>query len=485
MHKYKSFTEIAKTVGRDVTATDRPVICVQGLGFVGAAMALAVANARDQEGAVLFNVVGVELPTPEGLLRAESINTGKFSFKNNDPEITRVMSMAYSEGNLIATTDPESYFLASVTLVDINFDITYVDDNPTLVFNGFRSAIRTLGRYMQQGSLVIIETTVPPGTCEKVVVPELAAALKERNLPYDSILLAHSYERVMPGNDYFDSIVNFWRVYAGQTPEAADACNAFLSKVINVRSYPLTRLNSTTASETAKVLENSYRAVNIAFIEEWSRFAETVGIDLFDVISVISQRPTHSNIRKPGFGVGGYCLIKDPLFAPLAAREFYGLSDLEFPFCTQAVAINNLMPLVSLEKVQTILGGELIEKKILLFGVSYRQDIGDTRNSPSQTFVENALSRGAQVICHDPLVDYWPELNIRVSSTLPSPQDIDAIVFAVSHEEYTKFEFHKWLNRATPVILDANNVLSESQRNHLSAAGCEVASIGRGGCAYE
>ena len=83
MHKYKSFTEIAKTVGRDVTATDRPVICVQGLGFVGAAMALAVANARDQEGAVLFNVVGVELPTPEGLLRAESINTGKFPFKNN------------------------------------------------------------------------------------------------------------------------------------------------------------------------------------------------------------------------------------------------------------------------------------------------------------------------------------------------------------------------------------------------------------------
>ncbi len=481
MVKYTSFTEIAKTVGRDVPATDRPVVCVQGLGFVGAAMALAVANARNQEGAALFNVVGVELPTPEGLLRVESINTGKFPFKNNDPKITRAMSIACSQGNLIATTAPESYLLASVTLVDINFDITYVDDNPTLVFNSFRSAIRTLGRYMQPGSLIIIESTVPPGTCEKVIAPELASALKERNLPYDSILLAHSYERVMPGNDYFDSIVNFWRVYAGHTPEAADACNVFLSKVVNVQSYPLTCLNSTTASETAKVLENSYRAVNIAFIEEWSRFAETVGIDLFEVISVISQRPTHSNIRKPGFGVGGYCLTKDPLFASLAARELYGLSDMDFPFCKQAIDINNLMPMVSLRKVQDVLGGDLKNKKILLFGVSYRQDVGDTRNSPSQTFVENALSRGAEVICHDPLVDYWNELNIRVVSELPSPEDIDAIVFSVPHAEYTKFEVHKWLEKNTPLILDANNVLSEAQRDLLRVTGCKVVSIGRGG----
>lgn len=480
MLRYKSFADIAKTMGRNIPATERPIVCIQGLGFVGAAMALAVANAHDSEGLPYFNVVGVELPISEGLSRVESLNSGRFPFKNSDSKIVKALSEAYSIGNLIATTDVNVYSLASVTIVDVNLDVSYVNGNPTLVFNGFRSAIRTVGKYMQPGSLIIIETTVPPGTCKKMVAPELETVLIERGLPQDSILLAHSYERVMPGNAYFDSIVNYWRVYAGHTPEASDACKAFLSKVINVKSYPLTHLSSTTASETAKVLENSYRAVNIAFIEEWSRFAEAVEIDLFEVISAISQRPTHSNIRKPGFGVGGYCLTKDPLFAGVSARELYGMLDLKFPFCTQAVTINNAMPLTSLDRVQAMLGGELSGKTILLLGVSYRPDVSDTRYSPSEVFVAHAQARGARVICHDPLVDYWPELNIEVSSELPSLEDIDAIVFAVPHAEYAKFKLHNWLNGATPIIFDANNVLSKAQRTALRIAGCKVASMGRG-----
>lgn len=480
MLRYKSFADIAKTMGCNIRNADRPVVCIQGLGFVGAAMALAVANARDSEGLPYFNVIGVELPTSEGLSRVESLNSGRFPFKNNDSKIVKALSEAYSMGNLIATTAVDVYSLASVTIVDVNLDVSYVGGNPTLVFNGFRSAIRTVGKYMPPGSLIIIETTVPPGTCKKVVASELETAMKERSLPEDSILLAHSYERVMPGNSYFDSIVNYWRVYAGHTPEAADACEAFLSKVINVKSYPLTRLNSTTASETAKVLENSYRAANIAFIEEWSRFAEAVGIDLFEVISAISQRPTHSNIRKPGFGVGGYCLTKDPLFARIAACELYEMTDLRFPFCSQAVTINNAMPLTTLDRVQAMLGGKLYDKTILLCGVSYRPDVRDTRNSPSEVFIVHALTRGARVICHDPLVDYWPELNIKVSSEFPPPQDIDAIVFAVPHAEYSKLKLVNWLNGATPIIFDANNVLSKAQRAALRTAGCKVASIGRG-----
>ena len=480
MLRYKSFADIAKTMGRNIPATDRPVVCIQGLGFVGAAMALAVANARDSEGLPYFNVVGVELPTSEGLSRVEALNSERFPFRNNDSKIAKGLSEAYSMGNLIATTAVDVYSLASVTIVDVNLDVSYVDGNPTLVFNGFQSAIRTLGKYMQPGSLIIIETTIPPGTCKKVVAPELETALIERGFPKDSILLAHSYERVMPGNSYFDSIVNYWRVYAGHTPEAADACKAFLSKVINVKSYPLTRLNSTTASETAKVLENSYRAVNIALIEEWSRFAEAVGIDLFEVVSAISQRPTHSNIRKPGFGVGGYCLTKDPLFAVLAARKFYRMSDLEFPFCTQAVGMNNVLPLTSLDIVQAMLGGELSGNTFLLLGVSYRPDVRDTRYSPSEVFVAHAMARGAQVICHDPLVDYWTELNMKLPSELPSSAGVDAIVLAVPHKEYIELDFQAWLDGATPVVLDANNVLSEAQRTALRVAGCKVASIGRG-----
>lgn len=128
----------------------------------------------------------------------------------------------------------------------------------------------------------------------------------------------------MPGSHYLDSIVNYWRVYSGVTKESADRCMHFLQSVINTEEYPLTQLSSTTASETAKVLENSYRALNIAFMEEWGRFAEEIGINMFEIVEAIRKRPTHANIMKPGFGVGGYCLTKDPLFVKIGAEKFFG-----------------------------------------------------------------------------------------------------------------------------------------------------------------
>jgi len=285
----------------------------------------------------------------------------------------------------------------------------------------------------------------------------------------------------MPGKEYYDSIVNFWRVYSGYTPNAADACKAFLSKVINIRDYPLTHLNSTTASETAKLLENSYRAVNIAFMEEWGRFAESVGIDLFEVIKAIRARPTHSNIRQPGFGVGGYCLTKDPLFASIAAQKIFGLRNLEFPFCTQSVEINNRMPLVTLDKVEKLLGGKLVGKRILLCGVSYRPDIGDTRLSPSQTFVENATERGAIIMFHDPMVNYWSEMDVKLPKELPDTSDVDAVVFTVGHEEYKNIDFKNWIEDSDIFIFDANNVLTKKQRTQLKELGIRYAGIGRGG----
>jgi nucleotide sugar dehydrogenase len=333
---------------------------------------------------------------------------------------------------------------------------------------------------MRPGSLVIVETTVPPGTCRSVAAPELGRALAARGLPEHAIHLAHSYERVMPGKEYYRSIVNFWRVYAGETPEAAEACGAFLSQVINVRDYPLTRLHSTVASETAKVLENSYRAVNIAFIEEWARFAEAAGIDLFEVVDAIRMRPTHSNIRQPGFGVGGYCLTKDPLFAAAAAGELFGRDDLCFPFSAQAVEVNARMPLRTLSRVRELLGGSIRGKRLLLAGVSYRNDIGDTRYSPSETFARAAETEGAEVVAHDPLVSFWPEMDRELPAALPCPAGFDAVVFAVPHREYTGLDLESWLQAARPLMFDANRVLGAAQRAAARRLGCRIAAIGAG-----
>jgi UDP-N-acetyl-D-glucosamine dehydrogenase len=480
MNLYQTFQDLSNSLGRKNSTMERPVVAVQGLGFVGAAMALAIAQARDSAGRPKFNVIGVDLPTQEGLARINAINQGILPFACEDPKLEILLRQAYSEGNLIATTESSVYSLASVILVDVNLDVIYIDGRPTVALEGFREAMRTLGSYLNPGSLVIVETTVPPGTCERVIAPILAEAAARRGLPEDAFLLAHAYERVMPGRDYFDSVVNFYRVYSGHTPAAADACEAFLSQVIDVQRFPLARLVSTTASEIGKVLENSYRAVNIAFMEEWGRFSERLNVDLFQVIQAIRVRPTHANLRQPGFGVGGYCLTKDPLMASLAAQELFGLTDLDFPFCQMAVATNRAMPMVSLNKLQELLGGDLKGKVLVLLGISYRQDIGDTRNSPSQTFVEEARARGAEVLCHDPYVSYWPELDLAILPELPSPQEAHAVIFAVPHEPYLQLDIPTWLHGARPLIFDANDVLTAGQLEILKEVAIPVWRIGRG-----
>ncbi len=459
---------------------NRPVVCIQGLGFVGAAMALAVASARDEGGTARFSVVGVDLSTPLGRERIACINRGQFPFRSSDPALARAAAIAHEVGNLSASSDPAVLATADVIVVDIPLDVEGSGDRWTVEFAPFRAALRTVAEYMKPRALVVVETTVPPGTCERIVAPELAAGLRSRGLREDAFLLAHSYERVMPGEDYLASITNFWRVYAGHTSEAADACERFLSQVINVEDYPLTRLASTTASETAKVLENSYRATNIAFIEEWGRFAEAVGVNLFEVITAIRVRPTHNNIRQPGFGVGGYCLTKDPLFPAIGARELFGRPDLAFPFSEMAVQINARMPLVSVARLQGLCGGDLNGKRVLLMGIAYRQEVADTRYSPSQTFVEEMRRRGAVVLVHDPLVTDWPELRMTVSSELPATSGVDAIVFAVPHRAYRELDVATWLGGNRPLVLDANAVLTPTQRRAVETAGCALHAIGEG-----
>ena len=457
--------------------TGRPVVCVQGLGFVGMAMALGTASARDGD-APAFDVIGVERDDEAGRERVRTVNEGRLPIRSTDPKMEEAIQRAVETGNFRATTDERVYESASVTVVDIGLDLKVVDDEPLVEFDQLRASIALLAERMPPSSLILVETTVPPGTCERVIAPEIDRALEDRDLPKDSIMLAYAYERVMPGRDYLDSVLNFWRVYAGRTPEAADACERFLSKVVNVEEYPLTRLSSLTACEVGKVLENSYRATTIAFMEEWGRLAEAVDVDLFEVIEAIRIRPTHSNIRQPGFGVGGYCLTKDPRFARYGAHELFGLSELDFPFSELAVRTNRVMPLVTLDKLEELLGG-LAGKRILLLGTSYRQGVADTRESPSGVFIEEARERGAEVIPHDPLVDA-EDGHDRAEGELPSAEGFDAVVFAVPHQEYVEMDVGEWLGPARPLIVDANDVLATDVLRELAAAGCRVWSIGRG-----
>lgn len=459
---------------------ERPVVAVQGLGFVGAAMAIAIASARDATGAPAFTVIGVDLDDTNGKRRISSLNDGVFPFESVDRDLTAALERARTTGNLIATSDVGAYSLAGTIVIDVPLDVDFRAEPPRLLLAGFEAAIRAVGDEVAPGALVLVETTVPPGTTEKVVVPLLAERLRARGLDPDSVHVAHSYERVMPGAEYFSSIVSFWRVYAGHGERAAALAEAFLRAVVDTERFPLTRLASTTASETAKVMENTFRATTIALMDEWAGFAETAGVDLFAIVDAIRVRPTHRNIRTPGFGVGGYCLTKDPLFGKLSAETFFGKS-LEFPFSTAAVRTNDRAPLGALERVRSLLGGSLAQKRILLLGVSYRQDVGDSRYSPSETFVRAALAEGAVVVAHDPLLSRWDELDLELLRALPSPVGFDAVVLAVPHREYLELDLVAWLGAARPAVLDGFGMSTRATRDALRALGCEVASIGRGG----
>lgn len=448
-------------------ANKRKTVCVQGLGFVGAAMSLAVAVADDKNGNPLYNVIGIDIPNEAGHKKADSLNAGIFPFENNDINLQTAMKKAYANKNLIATTNETYFKKADIVIVDINLDVFYKKNGePFLDLTMFKAAMHTLGKYIKENVLVVVETTVPPGTCEKIVYPILKEEFKNRGLDGRKLYVAHSYERVMPGDNYFNSIVNFWRVYSGINKKSADKCEEFLKTIIKTDQYPLTRLNKTTATEISKVLENSYRATTIAFMEEWGRFAEAVGVDLFEVINAIRMRPTHSNMRQPGFGVGGYCLTKDPYFAKLAAKELFKIDGMDFPFSTLAVKTNNVMPLVSLDKIEKHIGS-LKNKKMLLLGISYRQDVGDTRYSPSEIFVKKALSLGCKIDCQDPLVDYWNEMNRVVKKTIPSFSQYDIVVFAVGHKQYEEIDFKKSQFKQGVLVFDANCVLDKKQRDDI------------------
>lgn len=458
---------------------NRPKVCIQGLGFVGAAMAVATAIADDEHGKPLYEVTGVDLPNSRGLKIVNLINQGIFPFPTSDEKLIKATRQANNQGNLKAATNESFYGSADIVVVDISLDIPYLDNEPQLNFEKFKKALQAIAKRIKKGALVIIETTVPPGTCEKVVVPSFSEDLKKRGMSVDDILVAHSPERVMPGENYLESITNFWRVYSGYTEEAADACEAFLKNVVNTKNYPLTRLSSPTASETLKVMENTYRAVNIAFLDEWSKYAEKVGIDMFEIVDAIKKRPTHSNIMSPGLGVGGYCLTKDPMFAPASARQLFG-KEMDFPFSKMAVYTNHNMPLHTVSRLKHLLNGSLEGKKILVCGVSYREDVGDTRNSPSETLVKGLQNSVAQIKVHDPYVEYWEEMDFTPEKILPQAENFDACIFAVAHKDYKQLDLHHWVSGSNPVILDASSVFDKKQILKFYEQNLRFYSIGRG-----
>ena len=371
------------------------------------------------------------------------------------------------------------------------------------------ASLHVIAEHIPAEALVLIETTVAPGTTEQVAYPIMKKVFRKRGIKTDP-LLAHSYERVMPGKNYVASIRDFWRVCSGINEKAKQRVEKFLTEVLNTEKFPLTVMDRPIESETAKIVENSYRATILAFLDEWSLFAERNGVDLIKVIKAIKMRPTHSNMIFPGPGIGGYCLPKDGGLGLWAYKHILGFEDDIFKITPMAIDINDTRGLHVGQLTRDALrnmGQPIAGAEVLVLGAAYREDVGDTRYSGSEIVIRKLTEMGAEIRVHDPYVEHWWEFEqqdtfpgvgqskarffrnqeklkeISIQQNLDKAlKDADAVILAVPHKAYLGLDPEKVVKKIgrPAAIIDCFGILTDDNIRKYFQLGCEVKGLGRG-----
>jgi len=492
------------------------VVVVMGVGFVGAVMASIVADTKNDKGENSKFVIGCQRPSVRSFWKIPMINRGQAPVKAEDPEVDELIErcVLHSE-TLTATFNSDCLQFADCVIVDVQCD--YIKNSLGDMRDGeadmaaLEATVKTIGEKIPENCLVLIETTVAPGTTEFVAWPILKKAFSRRGSD-STPLLAHSFERVMPGKEYVSSIRDFWRVCSGCNEEARNRVEKFLHEVLNTEDFPLTVMDRPIESETTKIVENSYRATILAYMNEWSLFAEKNGVDLIKVMNAIKMRPTHSNMIFPGPGIGGYCLPKDGGLGYWAYRHILGFEDGDsiFRITPTAIDINDTRSLHVAELTRDALKNMsryIAGSEVLVCGASYRQDVGDTRYSGSEIVVRKLTEMGADIRVHDPYVDHWYELEKQ--DVYPAPglswsrffrnqeelastvvlkdlqkalKGVEAVILAVPHSDYLELDpgqVVEWAGNPLAVV-DCFGILTDDKIRRYIELGCEVTALGRG-----
>lgn len=508
LERIEKLVQKAKEKGQEI-------VVVMGVGFVGAVMAAIVADAKDEQGNNTKFVIGCQRPSMRSYWKIPILNRGVSPVKAEDPEVEELIERCVLQSEtLVATYDSNCLQFADYVVVDVQCDYSKNDlgnmRTGEVEMAALEATVQTIGEKVPASALTLIETTVAPGTTEFVAWPIMKKAFAKRGMK-ETPLLSHSFERVMPGKEYVSSIRDFWRVCSGCNDEARDRVEKFLHEILNTEEFPLTVMDRPIESETTKIVENSYRATILAYLNEWSIFAERNGVDLIKVIKAIKVRPTHSNMIFPGPGIGGYCLPKDGGLGYWAYKHILGFDDGDsiFKITPTAIDINDTRSLHvatltrdALRNMSRYIAGS----QVLLCGASYREDVGDTRYSGSEMVVRKLTEMGADMHVHDPYVDHWHEFETQDGESAEyswkrffrnqegldemvvekdlqeSLKGMDAMILAVPHEQYLKLNPDQMVEWAgNPIaIIDCFGILSDEQIRRYFELGCEVKALGRG-----
>ena len=404
-------------------------ICILGLGYIGLPTASILA-AND------FEVIGVD--TNESVVSL--LNSGKIHIE--EPGLKTLVQAALNSKNLKVSSKPEE---ADVFIIAVPTPFK-ADKKPDLSY--VESAAQAIIPYLRKGNLVILESTSPPGTTKNII----GKILRDSGLkPGKDIYLAHCPERVLPGQILKELIGND-RVIGGVNQKSSEATAALYRTFIQGKIY----ITDATTAEMVKLVENTYRDINIAFANELAIICEKIDINVWDVIELASKHP-RVNIHNPGPGVGGHCLAVDPWFIVS-----------EFPQETRLIKtariINDDMPKFVSQKILKFTK-EIKNPKVTILGLAYKGDVDDTRESPSIKVIEILKSsekpQDIQIAIYDPHVKYSDH---ELSSFEAAFKDTDLIALLTDHREFKYLDPEEVIKLVRkPVILDTKNCINQDK----------------------
>lgn len=419
-------------------------ISVIGLGYVGLPLSLQFARSG-------VSVLGFDLDQQ----KIDSINAGRTYLKHFASES---IAEQVSAGRFEATTDPARLCEVAAILICVP---TPLDDHREPDLSFVLDTARTIAPHLSKGVLVTLESTTYPGTTEV----ELRQVLEEGSGMKAGIdfHLAYSPEREDPGRDDA-SVKTIPKVVGGYTSTCAEMAEALYGQALD----KIHRVSSCRAAEATKLLENIFRSVNIALVNELKVVYEAMGIDVHEVIDAATTKPFGYMPFRPGPGLGGHCIPIDPFYLTWKAREF----GKNTRFIELAGEINTTMPDYVISKVADALNDEgkaLKASKILVLGLAYKANVDDCRESPSFVLMEKLEAKGAVVDYHDPYLSVVPPTREHTHFTGKQSVQIedayDLILLSTDHYEYKDFDFS---NYSCPIV-DARNCIKKRPQKYYQA----------------
>jgi nucleotide sugar dehydrogenase len=415
-------------------------LVVIGQGYVGLPMALRAA----EEG---MSVVGLDTNAAV----VDQLNAGVSHIDDvSNEELKSGLKAGY-----LASTDPSCIADADVVVVCVPTPLS-ADGGPDL--RPVEAAANAIGEHITQGTLCILESTTYPGTTEEVFAPLVCGSKLKVG---EDVNIAFSPERIDPGNETF-GVKNTPKVVGGITPDCTRLAREFYSKFIDT----VVEAKGAKEAEMAKLLENTFRHVNIALVNEMVRFSHELDIDLWDAIDCAATKPFGYMAFRPGPGVGGHCIPVDPSYLSHRVKAQLGYA---FRMVELAEEINTAAPLYVANRIWQALNDRRVAvngAKILLLGVTYKSNISDRRESPADPLAKRLLEWGAEVSYHDPYVTEWAVRGtggvtlVGAADLGEAVHEADIVVLLQAHDEYDAAT----LARDAVMLLDTRGVVDESER---------------------